>query len=391
MDNILQKIYPTEVPEYIGLKLEKGEYKFIFPCNYQKSKTEKEEKNDILNILKLITKYKTKELINDNYLKKYCPPFEAYLWIIKDYIENGYYQIINSEYQKDKEGKINWAKTIKHNSIYLTEDNIIYKDLIRKKNKKQDDILTEIHKVCVYESVYIMGWFYNININSVEKKEYNIHDKNQILKLLRSEYIRSFTDYKKTLILNIIKIIEGLDFNKFGLKNYNLSTKEFEYAFESLIETTFGNVKSSNYNPYAIWYINNKQIKTSELRPDTILIKDNVAYIIDAKYYKYGYKKEVISNYLPETSSVLKQISYAEHIDKNHKEIKKIYNIFILPTSSIHNYIEYVGYTIPSGKIGTKTYEKVYTFLIDLKKLINKVYSKEEATKILITELNKVK
>lgn len=383
-------IYPKEVPEYIGLKLEDGEYKFIFPCNYQKAITEDELRKDILNILTVVVKYKMLKNINNVHKEKYSFPFNAYIWLIKDYIENGYYRTNKLDYKKNNRGKINWSKTIKNNSLFPNEDNIFYKDFVVKKNQiNVENILTMIHKFCVFEAVSKLGWLYNINLNMLEKPNLYFMKREDMLLFLKNKYISAFRDREKSLLLNMIRMLEGLDFNKLDFKNFDLSTNEFEYVFERLIDEKFGNTDSSNYNPYAIWHIDGKDsFETHELRPDTVLIKDNVAYIIDAKYYKYGYTNKLRD--LPGVSSVHKQITYTEDLEIKCPSIDKIYNIFFLPASLDDYYIEYIGNVDTSWKDGTKSYERVYTFLIDLKKLLNNNYTRDETIDIFRYELNKV-
>ena len=387
-------IYPNYVPEYIGLKIENGEYQFIFPRNYQSADTEESLRKDILNILYVIEKYKTLKSIHDSHQQKYSFPLHSYIWIIQDYLENGYYQVDKIRYIKSNNGKINWNRTIKNNNLFPDRNNIIYKEFIVRKNQSNiENMITLIHKFCVYEAVSQLGWLYHLNVNIVEKPVLNLSFKQSMLFLLKNEYTRSFKDSKKNLILNMIQMLEGLDSNKMNLRNFELSTNEFEYVFETLVDESFGNMDSSNYNPYALWYLNEKgTFKTSELRPDTILIKNNIAYVIDAKYYQYGYTMDPRD--LPGIGSIHKQITYTEDLDLQHKELDKIYNIFLLPKSTNDSfddsYIEYIGYSDTSWKDGKKSYEKVYTFLIDLKRLLNRCYTKEESINLLIKKIDEV-
>ena len=63
-------------------------------------------------------------------------------------------------------------------------------------------------------------------------------------------------------------------------------------------------------------------------------------FVLDSKYYRYGESKN--PNHLPDSSSVVKQIAYAQYIENPEKntipeDVKKytsnnqIYNAFILP------------------------------------------------------------
>ena len=115
---------------------------------------------------------------------------------------------------------------------------------------------------------------------------------------------------------------------------------------------------------------------SSDLRPDTILIKDNIAYVLDSKFYRFGYTANIKD--LPETTSIEKQITYGDFI-KNNKmgnEIQKIRNDFILPYNKFSNklglngILEYIGYSKTDYRKGLEEHEIIHAFLIDLKYVI---------------------
>lgn len=381
-------VYPTTKPDYIGLKIKEGKIEFVFPCNYEKALTEDELKRDMLNLIKVINKYKGLKDINDSFKQDNMFPFQTYLWIIKDYLNNGYYSASKRVYLNNNRGKINWKKTIKNNDIFLDNDNIIYKSFIVCHNiNDSQNVLTNIHKFCVFEAVNKMGWYYNLS-SSVVDSNFLKYSKNVMLNILRKSYNSSYTDNDKILINNMIKLIEGLDENKLNSKEFDISTTEFEYVFERLIDERFGNVNVKDYYPNASWHIDGKKYDSSNLRPDTIMIKNDKAYIIDAKYYAYGYTNNVCD--LPDTSSIQKQITYAEELLNRCSNINYIYSIFLLPTSSI-NYLEYFGYADTSWKQDGQSYEKIYSFLIDLKTLINDFSNdKEFYQERLLQKINEV-
>mgnify|MGYP002916252354 FL=1 len=115
---------------------------------------------------------------------------------------------------------------------------------------------------------------------------------------------------------------------------------------------------------------------SSDLRPDTILIKDNIAYVLGSKFYRFGYTANTKD--LPETTSIQKQITYGDFI-KNNKmgdEIQKIRNAFIIPYNKSNNklglngIIEYIGYSKTDYRKGAEDHEIIHAFLIDLKYVI---------------------
>lgn len=373
-------IFPKSKPEFVGLKIKNNDIKFVFPNNYYTNKAEKnnipeedELKKDIIKLLHYINKYKIEQKINDK--ESNDIPILSYLWIIQNFISRGYYTEIEAEYKKTNTGKIDWKKTINYNDIYIGANDIIFRNFIIKSSKiNKNNIITAIHKKCVYESINKFGWYYNIL--HIEKPEVDI--PNEIcINILKEECAKTFLDTKKLLFKHMINIFEGLGSNS-NATEFEIITYNFEYIFERLVEENFGTEDTTDYLPTAEWKImgRGEGIKASKLRPDSIMKYESNVYILDAKYYQYGYTNNVKD--LPDTSSIQKQVTYAEQMEKyqqeceKNNEFEKIYNIFLLPyCSEDENYLKYIGYAETSWKSKEKEYEKVHTILVDIKKLIN--------------------
>lgn len=365
-------IFPTEKPEHIGLKIKNENVEFIFPQNFYSNGgtvnvTEEEIKEDIMLICRYLNKYKEAKHVND--FGKEQIPIESYLWILRNYIINGYYIEKQNENPKGRDGKINWKKTIKNNELYLDEDNIVYKQFITNKRKNNiNNIITEINKWCVYDAVKKFGWYYNI-IN-IEKPVINI-DNETCLRILKEELSKTFLDSKKILLQNMINIFSGLDQNIYSTQEFEISTPDFDSIFEKLVDEAFGTEDVNKYLPRAEWIINNREtIQASHLTPDTIMKYGKNIYVIDAKNYTYGYT----GIGLPQTADINKQITYAENIEINFSDdIDNIYNIFILPycCNKEELPIKYVGFSKSTWKKSGKKYENVHVVLVDLKKLLN--------------------
>jgi hypothetical protein len=64
-------------------------------------------------------------------------------------------------------------------------------------------------------------------------------------------------------------------------------------------------------------------------------------FVLDSKYYRFGATQNL--NHLPDSSSVVKQLAYAQYIDnkeskiprdvKNHTNSGNIFNAFIMPAN----------------------------------------------------------
>ena len=153
-------------------------------------------------------------------------------------------------------------------------------------------------------------------------------------------------------------------------------TRRFEKVWENLIEKTFGTEKGDNkakYFPKATWHLIDGVVReTNPLLPDTIMINhdDNSLYVIDAKYYRYGITK--VDSHLPNMSSIAKQITYAQYIDR-HFNFDSVRNVFILPFNAKDNKMSvyhYSGWAIADWIEDTYEYKNIYTILVDTKYLM---------------------
>ena len=362
--------------KYIGFDFEKDNSSFIFPCQYLDENdseiTKKQEAKKIINLLKRIQK---DYLFNGNNNELF--QFHSMIWIIQDFIDNGYYEETETISKEMNNGKINWKKTIKNNSILFNNGTIIYKDFIRDRNvTNSSQILTQIYKACLSYSVQRLGFVFGIT--ETESSIFNIEnkDKDYLIHTLNNELNNTYKDYKKVLINHMIAIITSQNSNN-KTSGFSIYDSEFEYVFEFVINKVFGtgNVKDI-YNTYSYHLLNdNKNYPASRLRPDTI-IKDDINktyYIVDSKYYNFGYTNKVKD--LPQSSSIAKQIGYSHYLKEklisNGINDYKVKSIFVLPYSSrIQNeYIKYIGFAKQDSNSSEE--DNVAVCLIDLKELIN--------------------
>lgn len=383
---------------YVGIMFKNDEVKVYFPLGYEIPKENCECRRSIMNLVKTISD--GNRLINNDpklLTSKYKNdevPFESFLWIINDYLNNGLYSDKEKMYKQNQSGKINWKKTL-NTKFYISGKNVIYLNPYVEKNTLEDNIITDIHAYCVKISVEYIGWLFgNIPVpeNNIINGRYNYY-----ITILNKEIIHTFDDHKKTLLINMKKILEMCGSSKkLRLKNYG--TNQYEYIWEYMVNKVYGNEKVDKYFPNSRYYMLgfDKVIESSNLRPDTILSVEKDIYILDSKYYKYGITKNPF--HLPNTDSVQKQITYAEHIESNY-EYKQIYSAFILPYNKyknlfeLNNNVEYVGFSESSWKNrnSNKYYERVSVILIDTKYLID-CYTRHENNNMdkLISSIQKI-
>ena len=390
---------------FVGIKIRNDRIDFYYPETYNFDETSIESsRKDVLAILQTISIAKThsdsKTKIESSFSNNEAIPLVSYLWIIRDYLINGFYVNRERVFKKNQRGKIDWKRTINGQPI-ISKGNVIYKDIVVSIKNDLDDLIVEIHKCCVKKSIDVLGWLFRIKSSSfIKTRKFCKELKNLYINALSKELNSTFEDVKKERLKHMLAIIEGLSENE-NAKELVYGVDSYAYIFEKMIDSIFGNTNPSKFYPSANWYLKMNKfapIKSSDLRPDTILIKDNIVYILDSKFYRFGYTAN--KDDLPETTSIQKQITYGDFIKNNKlgEEIKKIRNAFILPYNKyvnkldLNNNIEYIGYSKTDYRKCEEDYEIIHAFLIDLKYVIetwNKKNHNDDITN-LVQQIEKI-
>lgn len=369
--------------DYIGISYNKNNINIVFPRGYKLSETSSELKSDIILLIKVFNKYisrkKDKAFLNEaNSLfngKGDFFPLETMLWLLNDYIKNGLYQNNIIHYKTDKNGNINWNKTLKQKTPYICNNNLFYLDFVTHKNNiDSSNIITTIQKYVISRCLNTLGWLFpSISINDNLSLPYS---NNTCINLLKKELTNSTLDRTKQLLIKMIEFFNNsnTDLTTNILKDYK--TNNFNYIWEDMINCVLGNESPNKYYPQAFWTINSKKYAASNLRPDAILNTDSRIYIIDAKYYKYGITKNVQD--LPQSSDINKQFLYSEHI--GNMTNKKTLDIFLLPyLGDENNMFKFIGFAnIPT----TTANSKVLGILMDTKTLMKSYVNSFENDKL---------
>lgn len=390
-ENEYKLIHVKEADEFIGIKIDGNIIEIYVPEIYRESTNFKQSRQEILMFLKSISLTNAKSNANikssDNDLVGEMWPIESYVWIIKDYLENGYFYNREKKYFNDGKGKIDWKRTLKSSPIY-SNGNIIYNKLVTFRVSATNDIIAQIYKLCLSVSLKRIGWIFNYKFK-VDIQQY-ISNKEMIYHV-KKELDSTFDDVKRLRFRHMLKILNGIkednvlsDRSTYGIKNYY-------YVVEQMIDKMFMGIDNkrikSKFNPIGNWQLENGEEKNTRiLRPDTIYEAEDKVYIIDSKMYKYGYTANI--NDLPQTSDILKQIAYGDFI-KNKLGYVNVRNVFIIPYNKeldLFKYNEdfvYIG--VASGKWinpkKIKSHQFIYTFLLDYMHLLMN-YNKHDSSNI---------
>lgn len=394
--------------EFVGLKHENGKLSVQFPLGYKKSDDEKKIRKDILNLISVLSTFCEHEdsfilgLSSKSLTSQF--PIHAYMFLIYDFMNNGYYSENESVYRRSSSGKINWSRTIKQVRPEIVQNSAVYFDFITKRtNHNENELISQIHKTLVYESFSKIGWIFS---SFVPQKGTLTFNANLFRSVVKSKIAQSFDEKRLLLLHNMLLVIDYMDASN-NEKDFYFGTEHFECVWERLVDAVFGESDKEKFYPECHWFIEGKGqaklgndfYKKYSLRPDTIMITDRgkenqKIFILDSKYYKYGVSK--FDYDLPGTGSIVKQFAYAEYVEnaplslpkevRNSLNKNEIYNAFILPGENESGAdLHYFGYSYADYKNETeKSYSKIYGILLDIKSIMYKHIPKD---KMLIEEL----
>ena len=379
---------------FVGIKCEKGDYSIHFPLGFHVSDTDKELRKDILlllNAIKETTMKKESETYSD--FRTYSQldfPFQAFLAVIYDYHNRGYYREQEMIYNTSKRGKIDWNRTIKTQKPSMQEGQAFYLEFVTKRNSiKENELITLIHEYCVYDSFEKIGWLFTDKLPTRPRLKFNY----KLFKsVIREKLSRTFNDKNKKLFRNMLAIID-YEGEENDHRKYIYGTNRFEYVWEMMINQVFGIRDKERFFPKTKWRLE-REYSNANLEPDSIMLYNDKIYILDAKYYKFG--QTGLPWDLPESTAINKQITYGEYVaeskkfDKEFGKDRIVYNAFIMPYDSRNqkwnsgSNIISIGDAVSDWKTGEKIYEHVQGILVDVKylMLLGMSSNKEEIKKM---------
>ena len=393
---------------FVGIRFINNKPQVVFPHGFKISEDESERRQDTFRLLSTIIKLSEhregeKSIDAEDNIKTF--PLSSYQYVINDYLKNGFYVENETRYIKSNKGKINWKRTINLETPQIDGNNVVYLELQVKQNRiNENNLLTQIHKYCVYKSFFYFGWLY-LSYSYLPEKPQIKEDTDLFVATLKGALNNTFNDEKKLLFQSMINILLN-DETNIDTNNTNIGINKFDHVWESLVDYTYGEANKEKYFPHGYYFdiSSNKNEMISELRPDTIMKYKGKTFVLDAKYYQYGLTNNIKS--LPATESLQKQVTYGKYIDEHFYEAdeNKVFNAFVLPymsdleeENSIRTEFKTIG-TVDWEKYNkdTKNYAYILCMLVDTKDII-KNYVKhndneiEELAVLIEKSLNKNK
>jgi hypothetical protein len=364
-----------------------GTIEAIFPLGYNYATVENEDdlKKQIYELLAMIKSYNKVNGLSDlygtsNYRDEF--PFDAYMTIIRLFIESGYYTENETRYKSDTRGKINWKRTIKNIKPIVQEDGdfIYIKFVVRENTINENEQITKIHEYCVYEAFQKLGWLFTPFMPHKPRFMINKNNKVFAISLICDALMKTYNDKYKLLFTAMLSILNYRTDKK--VNSFYFGTMYFEHVWECLIDNAYGEFCKKDYFPPFQWFPNPNGLfcKGNELRPDTIMKQNGDTFVLDAKYYAFCVDKK----YLPSGSDINKQIVYGKYAyDKARKNGKngEVYSAFLIPynfESNPYNLEKidypycYIGYATGWEQLSSEgKYSRVVAILVDTKYLLS--------------------
>lgn len=341
---------------FVGIRITENQMYFHYPETFNFiNNNERSIREQILKVLKtfmLTKKSNSTDTLNSKFNENIEYPLLSYLWILQDYLS--YHGYVNRETNlvANGKGKINWKRTIKQ-APYVSGNDFIYPNLITEEKKNNDVLLTDVYKYCVVQAIKVVGWLFNISVDSYLKTFRYPFEAKLFTNAVKKELGHTFEDIKRIRLSHMLNILTGLDDSIITSKDFLYGVDKYDVIFEKMLFSLFSNIENiKDYYPSAEWELVTDKLtkKSSNLRPDIILINhsERKAYILDAKYYRFGTTFNRAD--LPDSSSIQKQVTYGEYIKNLKLANYKVYNAFLMPYNRFQenqygfkNVIEFVG------------------------------------------------
>lgn len=119
---------------FIGLKIKGNDVHFYYPEAYHFEYVNDEyDLQSIINLLKTISLGKTHSKDHNVTFNSHREDNDfaiySYLWLIRDWLNNGFYINREKNFKTNQKGKVNWKRTLNQQPI-ISNGNIIYNNVV---------------------------------------------------------------------------------------------------------------------------------------------------------------------------------------------------------------------------------------------------------------------
>lgn len=369
---------------FVGVKVDTNDAMIYFPIGYQLPDDDDELRADINNLFGILAAFmKEDRVIEDpdlEMLQSVVFPIHAYMSVIRSFLRTGRYFIeTDSKFKTDTKGRVSWSKTVKNQRALVQKNgSLVFTNMtVRASTPNANKEITQIHKYCVFEAFEKLGWLY---VPFMPEKPGMHPGIRESIYILTKQIINTNNDAEQVLFSAMKAMLEYMD-KKSSDTEYFFGTNKFESVWEKMIDKAFGTENKSAFFPRTRWHLEfGPDKEKTPLYPDSVMIYGNKYYVLDAKYYRYGWTAN--AEHLPNGTDINKQITYGEYIERT-KGIpnERLFNCFIMPYNKSDNLFHMNGNV---GNIGEaigdwrydmsnpqmKNYERIQGIVMDTRYLM---------------------
>lgn len=335
----------------VGILVWGNMFILIFPKGYSIPTDSKEREKHAQILIQTLLKYRAENKLDIEEAEMLAGEegdFSENLYtawqIFNDFVQNG---ILNKT-EKEKvlnDKNIDWQATINKTHPLFSGDSIIYASPVsRRRVNNQQHLLVKLQNFCVFRSVEKYGWLFEVSHSELDLEVRELPcDIRYAINYLIKELNYTFKEREQIVIKMLIDFLQGIEAEQSDEKLNLLATPYFHNVWEKVC----GQIFDSQYEllksiiPKTNWEISGNA-KVHSQRPDIMILKNEILYILDAKYY------DIESN-LPGWSDIVKQLFYSytifknitserfttknEKLDIKLKNIKEVNNSFLFPSN----------------------------------------------------------
>lgn len=385
---------------FVGIKADSDNAIIYFPIGYELPETDAEIRTDIKHLIQVLSEFTTKDdrLLS---LNKFAAPqtvdfpINAYKSVIEYYFAIGgrYYVETDPTYKTAATGSQDWPRTVR-NQMPLVQrkgdvSSFIFTSFtVRSVTPNDTKLITQINRYCVYEAFKKLGWLY---VPYMPEEPGPHPDVKTSIAIVQSRLGSTNDDKKRSLFQGMKDMLEYMD-EKTSDKQFYFGTDDFDHVWEKLIDRAFGEHDKDKYFPRTRWLLDHGRYKEKRpLMPDTIMIYNDKYYVLDAKCYKYGWTG--IPEHLPNGSSINKQITYGEYVERiTSADNASLFSAFIMPYNMTKNFFELtsvvgnIGEAVGDWRANIKNYERIQGIVMDTRYLMYHYTGKPMKAKVALAE-----
>lgn len=369
---------------FVGIKADSHGAKVCFPIGYRLPETDAEIRSDIRHLIQVLAEFTTQKerLLAANQFgtpQTVDFPIHAYQSVLEYYFAIGgnYYVETERTYLASPAGKQDWARTVrKHTPLVQKKQGVssfvftTYE--VRASRPNDTKLITQINRFCVYEAFCKLGWLY---VPYMPEKPGTHPDIRTSIAIVQEKLAGTNDDRKRMLFQGMKAMLEYMD-EETSERQFYYGVDDFKNIWEKLVDRAFGVRNKDHYFPHSRWlldYGDNKQMRP--LQPDTIMIYEGKYYVLDAKCYKYG--QSAVPAHLPDASSIHKQITYGEYLEKHRNvDADALFNAFLMPYNMAENpfglntVVGNIGEAVGDWRRNRKYYERIQGIVVDTRHLM---------------------